>query len=69
MTETSGPFDLPMVALLAAGADPPPAFKSVTSDLIDQALSAPRAHQTVEEVWVAEPNSLRGGHWEVVGVT
>jgi hypothetical protein len=66
MTEPSE-FELPLVALLAAGADPPPRFKSVTSDLLDQALNAPRVHKTVEEVWVPEPNTFGGGHWEVVG--
>jgi hypothetical protein len=67
MTEPSEPFRPPIDALLAAGVEPPPAFKSVTSDLLDQALSVPRVHRTVEEVWVAEPGTLHGGHWEKVG--
>jgi hypothetical protein len=61
MTET------PMDALLAAGAAPPPEFKSCTSDLLDEALSVPRVHKTVEEVWVPEAGTLHRGHWEVVG--
>jgi hypothetical protein len=64
-SETSESFEYPLVALLAAGAAPPPAFKSVTSDLLDEALSVPRSHRTVEERWV-EDSSPAGGHWEVV---
>jgi|Tabmets5t2r1_1033131.scaffolds.fasta_scaffold00667_1 hypothetical protein len=55
-----------MDALLAAGADAPPTFKSITSDLLDQALSAPKVHKTTEEIWVPEPGTLHGGHWEKV---
>jgi hypothetical protein len=62
MTET---FEPPLAALLAAGADPPPAFKSVASDLIDQALSEPRTHQTRQEAWI-EDGSPAGGRWEWV---
>jgi hypothetical protein len=61
MTET------PMDALLAAGADAPPEFKSATSDLLDEALSVPRTHRTRVERWVDEPGSFTGGRWELVG--
>jgi hypothetical protein len=54
----------PIVDLIAA--DPPPAIRSVTSDLLDQALAAPRDHRTLEERWVDEPGTFTGGHWEVV---
>jgi hypothetical protein len=64
---TSESFEAPMVALLAAGAEAPPAFKSVASDILDQNLSAPRHHRTVEEIWVPEPGRLGNGHWEAVG--
>jgi hypothetical protein len=63
--EISESFEFPLVALVAAGADPPTAIKSVTSDLLDQALSEPRTHTTRQEAWV-EDNSPQGGHWEVV---
>ena len=49
-----------VVDLLAA--DPPRAIRSVASDLIDQALSAPRGHVTVQEAWI-EDGSREGGHW------
>jgi hypothetical protein len=54
----------PFYDLIAA--DPPPTIRSVTSDLLDQALAAPRVHKTRTEVWVDEPGSFTGGHWEVV---
>ena len=55
----------PLTDLLAA--DPPASIKSVTSDLLDQALAAPRVHRTRQEVWVEEPGRLGpGGHWEEV---
>jgi hypothetical protein len=54
----------PIVDLIAS--DPPPAIKSVTSDLLDQALAVPRVHKTRVERWVDEPGSFTGGHWEVV---
>jgi hypothetical protein len=47
-------------------ADPPPAIRSVTSDLIDQALAARRVHRTRVEVWVDEPDTFARGHWEAV---
>jgi hypothetical protein len=54
----------PVADLIAA--DPPPRIKSVTSDLLAQALAAPRVHRTRVEVWVDEPGTFSGGHWEVV---
>jgi hypothetical protein len=54
----------PVVDLIAA--DPPPAIRSVYSDLLDQALAAPRRHRTKVERWVDEPQKLHGGHWELV---
>jgi hypothetical protein len=55
-----------VVDLIAA--DPPPEIRSVYSDLLDQALSAPRSHVTRWEVWVEEPNTRAGGRWvEVEG--
>jgi hypothetical protein len=55
-----------MDALLSAGADAPPEFKSATSDLLDEALSEPRTHRTRVERWVDEPGSFDGGRWEWV---
>jgi hypothetical protein len=54
----------PVVDLIAA--DPPPAIKSVASDILDAALSAPRVHRTRVEVWIDEPNSFTGGHWQEI---
>lgn len=55
----------PVYDLIAA--DPPPAIKSSMSDLLDQALAAPRVHKTRVERWVEEPGKLGpGGHWEEV---
>jgi hypothetical protein len=56
----------PLVDLIAA--DPPPAIKSCASDLLDQALSAPRVQRTRVEEWVDEPGTLHGGHWETIEV-
>jgi hypothetical protein len=54
-----------VVDLLSA--DPPePVFRSVASDLIDQALAAPRRHVTRQEQWIEEPGTLHGGHWELL---
>jgi hypothetical protein len=53
-----------IVDLIAA--DPPPAIRSVTSDILDQAFAAPPVHRTRVEVWVDEPGTFSGGHWEVV---
>ena len=57
----------PVVDLITA--DPPPRIKSVTSDLLDQALAVPHVHKTRVERWVDEPGTLGpGGHWvEVEG--
>lgn len=60
-------FGSPIVDLIAA--DPPAEIRSVASDLIDQALSAPRDHRTRQEAWVEEPGTFHGGHWELVGET
>jgi hypothetical protein len=54
----------PVADLIAS--DPPPAFRSVASDLLDQALSEPRVHRTRVERWVDEPSTLHGGRWEWV---
>jgi hypothetical protein len=54
-------FGSPISDLIAA--DPPPAIKSVTSDLLDQALAVPRVHVTREERWVDEPGTFAGGRW------
>jgi hypothetical protein len=69
MSEQSVPHGVPAsgagpVADLIA-ADPPPAIRSVYSDLLDQALAAPRVHTTKVEQWV-EDGSRAGGHWEIV---
>jgi hypothetical protein len=55
----------PVADLLAA--DPPPEIKTAYSDLLDQALAAPRVHRTTVEQWIDEPGTLAGGHWERVG--
>jgi hypothetical protein len=48
-------------------ADPPPAIRTATSELLDEALAEPRVHRTGQEVWIDEPGKLGpGGHWEVV---
>jgi hypothetical protein len=57
-------FGDPIVDLIAA--DPPPVIKSVTSDLLDEAFAVPRVPRTRQEVWVDDPGSRAGGHWEVV---
>jgi hypothetical protein len=46
--------------------DPPPAIRSVASDLLDQSLSAPRRHVTTESVWVPNPERFEGGSWVVI---
>jgi hypothetical protein len=48
-------------------ADPPAEIRSVASDLLDRALSEPRprVHRTRVEVWIDEPGTFDGGHWEV----
>jgi hypothetical protein len=58
-------FGSPISDLIAA--DPGPRIKSVTSDLLDQRFDVPRVHRTRQEVWVEEPGTFAGGHWEVVG--
>ena len=60
----ASPFGSPFTDLIAA--DPPPAIRSAWSDLLDQALAVPRVHRTRTEVWVEEPGTLHGGHWEAV---
>jgi hypothetical protein len=58
-------FGDPISDLLAA--DPPPAIRTATSELLDEALAAPRVHRTRQEVWIEEPGRLGpGGHWEEV---
>jgi hypothetical protein len=54
-----------VVDLIAA--DPPAARRSVMADVLDQELAAPRVHRTRQEVWVEEPGTFTGGHWEAVG--
>jgi hypothetical protein len=58
-------FGDPVSDLIAA--DPPPATKSSVSDLLDEALAAPRVHCTRQEVWVDDPGPFTAGHWEPVG--
>jgi hypothetical protein len=55
----------PVVDLISA--DPPPVIKSVTSDLLDAELAAPRAHVTRREEWLEEPWTRAGGRWVEVG--
>jgi hypothetical protein len=48
-------------------ADPPPAIRTATSELLDEALAAPRVPRTRQEIWIEEPGRLGpGGHWEEV---
>jgi hypothetical protein len=54
----------PIADLIAA--DPPPQIRSSFTDLLDQALAAPRVPVTRQEVWVDEPGTFAGGHWEEV---
>jgi hypothetical protein len=58
-------FEQPLAALVAAGAEAPPTFRSVAADLLDEQFAAARTHTTRQEAWV-EDNSPQGGHWEVV---
>jgi hypothetical protein len=71
MTDAAVPRGVPATGAGAfvdmLSADPPPAIKSVTSDLLDQALAATRVQKTKTERWIEEPGTFTGGHWEVVG--
>ena len=48
--------------------DPPPAIRSVTSDLLDQQLADRRPPRTRVERWVEQigPDGRMGGRWEFV---
>jgi hypothetical protein len=54
-----------IVDLIAS--DPQPVIRTSYSDLLDEALAAPRVSETKVEVWVETLGPLGpGGHWEKI---